>query len=163
MHAQKPKDTPQIIPAELLLAAYRSGIFPMADGREEDEVYWVEPRERAVIPLETFRPSHSLARTGDYRLLDCQFMTEHLATLGAVSISREAYLEQLAEAARAGPAPPLPELYASFCAGAGSAGDGVGEGGAGPAGAAAGSSPSPEETAGPSPGKLILQSLTQTS
>ena len=35
MHAQKPKDTPQIIPAELLLAAYRSGIFPMADGREE--------------------------------------------------------------------------------------------------------------------------------
>ena len=63
MHAQKPKDTPQIIPAELLLAAYRSGIFPMADGREEEEVYWVEPRERAVIPLETFRPSHSLAKT----------------------------------------------------------------------------------------------------
>ncbi|HCS17373.1 MAG TPA: leucyl/phenylalanyl-tRNA--protein transferase, partial [Erythrobacter sp.] len=39
------------IPVELLLRAYRSGIFPMADHRSDAEVYWVEPRERAIIPL----------------------------------------------------------------------------------------------------------------
>lgn len=51
------------IPSELLLLAYRSGIFPMADFRDDAEVYWVEPRERAVIPLDGFRMSKSLAKT----------------------------------------------------------------------------------------------------
>jgi leucyl/phenylalanyl-tRNA--protein transferase len=253
---------PQIIPAELLLGAYRSGIFPMADGREDEEVYWVEPRERAVIPLERFRPSRSLAkairqdrfrvtcnadfagviaacaaprpghpetwinrpiaasyralhlaghahsiecwqgadlvgglygvgfdrafcgesmfsratdaskvalawlvallRAGGYRLLDCQFMTDHLASLGAVSISREAYLARLAEAVEAGPAPALPEIYASFCAASASPGaaDGASSGEGDAAGAAAGA---PEGTCSPPSGKVILQSLTQTS
>jgi len=51
------------IPIELLLRAYRAGIFPMADSRCDEQVYWVEPRERAVIPLDGFRCSRSLART----------------------------------------------------------------------------------------------------
>ena len=45
----------------------------------------------------------ALLRRAGYRLLDCQFMTEHLASLGAVPISREAYLALLAEAVAAGP------------------------------------------------------------
>lgn len=60
MHA--PVRPPEPIPTELLLLAYRSGIFPMADHRDDAEVYWVEPRERAIIPLETFRLSKSLAK-----------------------------------------------------------------------------------------------------
>jgi leucyl/phenylalanyl-tRNA--protein transferase len=253
--------TPHIIPSELLLSAYRSGIFPMADGREDEDVYWVEPRERAVIPLENFHPSRSLAkvirqdrfrvtcdanfagvieacaaprpdhpetwinhsidasyralhaqghahsiecwigdemvgglygvgfdrvfcgesmfsratdaskvalvwlvallRRGGYEVLDCQFMTEHLASLGAVPLSRDAYLELLAEAALGEPAPALPEIYASVCDSAGSAGVSVGVGVG--AGAAAGAAPLSDGAAGPSPGKVILQSLTQTS
>lgn len=47
----------------LLLGAYATGIFPMADSREADEIYWVEPRERAIIPLEGFHLSRSLRRT----------------------------------------------------------------------------------------------------
>lgn len=39
------------------------GIFPMADSREADEVFWVEPRSRAIIPLEHFHVSRSLRRT----------------------------------------------------------------------------------------------------
>src|SRR5690606_26539508 len=62
MHAQKTAGAPQVIPAALLLTAYRSGIFPMADGREDTEIYWVEPRERAIIPLEAFHLSRSLAK-----------------------------------------------------------------------------------------------------
>lgn len=60
MHA--PVRPPEPIPTELLLLAYRSGIFPMADHREDAEVYWVEPRERAILPLEGFRLSRSLAK-----------------------------------------------------------------------------------------------------
>lgn len=39
------------------------GIFPMADSREAEEVFWVEPRQRAVIPLDGFHLSHSLRKT----------------------------------------------------------------------------------------------------
>lgn len=53
---------PPPIPVEMLLLAYRSGIFPMADSRDDPEIFWVEPRERAIIPLETFRLSRSLAK-----------------------------------------------------------------------------------------------------
>ncbi len=47
----------------LLLSAYAAGIFPMADSRDADELYWVEPRERAIIPLDRFHISRSLDRT----------------------------------------------------------------------------------------------------
>ena len=46
----------------MLLLAYRSGIFPMADGREDPEIFYVEPRRRAILPLDGFRCSHSLAK-----------------------------------------------------------------------------------------------------
>jgi len=46
----------------LLLRGYAAGIFPMADSRDADEIFWVEPRTRAVIPLDRFRLSRSLAR-----------------------------------------------------------------------------------------------------
>ena len=178
----------------LLLQGYASGIFPMADSRDADELFWVEPRNRAIIPLDRFRLSRSLARTlrsgrfqvtrdrdfaavisacadreetwinaeleqamlalhgsgnahsievwhdeelvgglygvklgraffgesmfsrmtdaskvalawlvarlkaGNFTLLDCQFMTEHLASLGAVSVTRETYVALLAAA-----------------------------------------------------------------
>ncbi|WP_218151543.1 leucyl/phenylalanyl-tRNA--protein transferase [Novosphingobium sp. CF614] len=45
------------------MLAYRSGIFPMADSREDPEIFWIEPRLRAVLPLDGFRMSRSLART----------------------------------------------------------------------------------------------------
>jgi len=178
----------------LLLQGYAMGIFPMADSRQSDEVFWVEPRSRAVIPLGKFHLSHSLRRTirsdrfrvtldmafaevvtacadrpetwinadieravlalhrfghahsvevwsgdelvgglygiklgraffgesmfsratdaskvalawlvarlkaGGYTLLDCQFMTDHLASLGAVAVSRDRYAALLATA-----------------------------------------------------------------
>lgn len=178
----------------LLLQGYASGIFPMADSRNAKELFWVEPRNRAIIPLHKFHVSRSLGRTlrsgrflvthdreferiiaacadreetwinaeleramlalhgsghahsievwlgedlvgglygvklgraffgesmfsratdaskvalawlvarmrvGNFTLLDCQFMTEHLATLGAVSVPREAYVALLSAA-----------------------------------------------------------------
>src|SRR5687768_17112515 len=189
---------------DLLLRAYAIGVFPMSDSRDARDVYWVEPRRRAIIPLDGFHMSKSLRKTlrsgrfevtldrafaevvrrcaeredtwinesiersynllhsaghahsvevwlgselvgglygvrlgaaffgesmfsarpdaskvglawlvarlivGGFRLLDCQFMTGHLRTLGAVEIEQKAYLALLASAlgggAGAGPA-----------------------------------------------------------
>ncbi len=47
----------------LMLGAYSVGVFPMADGRDTDEVYWVEPTERAILPLDGFHLSRSLKKT----------------------------------------------------------------------------------------------------
>jgi leucyl/phenylalanyl-tRNA--protein transferase len=184
----------------LLLQGYATGIFPMADSRDANELFWVEPRNRAIIPLDRFHVSHSLRRTlrsdrfavsrdvdfasvisacaerpetwindelesamlalhgsghahsievwaddelvgglygvklgraffgesmfsrktdaskvalawlvarlkvGNFTLLDCQFMTEHLASLGAVSTPRESYVALLSAALGGGSA-----------------------------------------------------------
>jgi leucyl/phenylalanyl-tRNA--protein transferase len=178
----------------LLLQGYATGIFPMADSRNAEELFWVEPRNRAIIPLDRFHVSRSLRRTirrgvfevscdrafgrvisgcadreetwindeiehamialhgsghahsvevwagddlvggiygvklgraffgesmfsrrsnaskvalawlvarlrvGNFTLLDCQFMTDHLASLGAVSVPRETYVALLSAA-----------------------------------------------------------------
>ena len=48
---------------DLLLRAYSIGVFPMSDGRHAEELYWVEPRHRAIIPLDGFHLSQSLRKT----------------------------------------------------------------------------------------------------
>ena len=203
---------------DLLLRAYSIGVFPMADSRDAPDVFWVEPRRRAILPLAGFRMSRSLRRVirsgrftvtrdrafaavlahcatrnetwingeiergfnrlhrlghahsiecwqdeqlvgglygvklggaffgesmfsqrpdaskvalawlvarllvGGYRLLDCQFMTDHLRSLGAIEISQKAYVSILSEALAAG-AGGL--SGAGLGAGAGAAGDGA--------------------------------------
>jgi leucyl/phenylalanyl-tRNA---protein transferase len=47
----------------LLLQGYAAGIFPMADSRDSGELFWVEPRHRAIIQLDNFHVSRSLRRT----------------------------------------------------------------------------------------------------
>ena len=46
----------------LLLQCYAAGIFPMADSRDAAELFWVEPRTRAILPLDRFHMSRSLRR-----------------------------------------------------------------------------------------------------
>ncbi len=47
---------------ELLLQGYAAGIFPMAEGRDDPEIFWVDPQRRGVLPLDQFHVSRSLAR-----------------------------------------------------------------------------------------------------
>ena len=49
--------TPQI-----LLQAYATGIFPMAESAEDDEIFWVDPKQRGIMPLDSFHISRSLKR-----------------------------------------------------------------------------------------------------
>jgi leucyl/phenylalanyl-tRNA--protein transferase len=46
----------------MLLRGYSAGIFPMSDSRHASDIFWVEPRSRAIIPLAGFHLSRSLAR-----------------------------------------------------------------------------------------------------
>ncbi len=51
------------ITPQLLLRAYAIGIFPMAESAEDPTIYWVEPKERGIFPLDSFVISSRLART----------------------------------------------------------------------------------------------------
>ncbi|WP_308813651.1 leucyl/phenylalanyl-tRNA--protein transferase [Sphingomonas sp. GV3] len=53
----------QWLDPKMVLGAYSVGVFPMADHRDADSVYWVEPRTRAILPLDGFRLSRSLRKT----------------------------------------------------------------------------------------------------
>jgi leucyl/phenylalanyl-tRNA--protein transferase len=54
--------TGQDLTAEMLLRAYAIGLFPMAEGRESDDIHWVDPRWRGVLPLDKFHISRSLSQ-----------------------------------------------------------------------------------------------------
>ena len=95
----------------------------------------------------------ALRRTGA-ELLDCQFTTPHLASLGAVEIPQARYLDLLAAALRP---------KAGGASGAGAAGpDGAGAGGL-PAGFAALLDEAAASGLSSSPGNFIAQSLIHTS
>ena len=52
---------PALSPA-LILRAYANGIFPMAETRDDPEIFWVDPRERGIFPIDGFHVSRSMAR-----------------------------------------------------------------------------------------------------
>ncbi|NJM50525.1 MAG: leucyl/phenylalanyl-tRNA--protein transferase [Sphingomonadales bacterium] len=259
------------IDLNLLLRAYASGYFPMSDARDDPDIYWVEPKKRAIFPLDGLHISKSLAkvikkdrfrltadtvfadviahcaeaaadrddtwinaqiedafirlhqlghahsvecwidedgesrlvgglyglslgraffgesmfsrtdnaskvalvwlaarlRLGGYQLLDCQFMTGHLASLGAVEISQKQYLQKLASALSLGNADTANQVAVTASSADGafsSSSDGAASWSAldGLLDAAEGESDF-SGAASSSPGKLILHSLTQTS
>ena len=49
-----------IIPPEILVKAYRKGLFPMC--HEDGELYWHDPDPRAVFTLDTLEPDRRTAR-----------------------------------------------------------------------------------------------------
>jgi len=55
------QDTDGLTP-ELLLHGYAIGIFPMAEHRNDPEIFWVDPKRRGILPLDGFHISRSLAR-----------------------------------------------------------------------------------------------------
>ncbi|MDE2577808.1 MAG: leucyl/phenylalanyl-tRNA--protein transferase [Hyphomicrobiales bacterium] len=59
MRRQPPPD----ITPDILLRAYSIGLFPMAESEDDDRLFWVEPQERGVFPLDGLAISHSLAKT----------------------------------------------------------------------------------------------------
>ena len=61
------RGAPSAITPEILLRAYAMGIFPMAESRDQPDIYWVEPEQRGILPLDRFHISRSLKK----RILTC--------------------------------------------------------------------------------------------
>lgn len=51
------------ITPDLLLRAYRAGLFPMAEARDSTRIFWLDPEWRGVLPLDRFHLGKRLART----------------------------------------------------------------------------------------------------
>ncbi|SFR51897.1 leucyl/phenylalanyl-tRNA--protein transferase [Litoreibacter janthinus] len=52
----------ELTPA-LILSGYAQGIFPMAESRDDDRLFWLDPELRGIIPLDGFHISRSLRKT----------------------------------------------------------------------------------------------------
>jgi leucyl/phenylalanyl-tRNA---protein transferase len=48
---------------ELIIRAYQAGIFPMAEDADADDLFWVSPQKRGILPLDGFHVSRSLRKT----------------------------------------------------------------------------------------------------
>jgi len=69
--AEQIKLTPEII-----LRAYAAGIFPMAESRDDNELFWVDPEKRGVFPLDGLYISRSLKKRIRQQRFEIKFDTE---------------------------------------------------------------------------------------
>ena len=74
-----------------LLRAYAAGLFPMADDREARSIFWVQPEKRAILPLDGFHMSHSLAKT---IRSDCFVVTADRAFGQVITLCAESALDR---------------------------------------------------------------------
>lgn len=68
---------------ELILRAYQAGIFPMSEGADDPDIFWVSPQKRGIIPLDGFRVSKSLAKTLRRHRFDIRVDHDFEATIEA--------------------------------------------------------------------------------
>ena len=62
MGAEAPADVSDFT-VEALIDCYRRGLFPMAETRDDETIYLIDPEQRGVIPLDRFHLSRRMART----------------------------------------------------------------------------------------------------
>jgi leucyl/phenylalanyl-tRNA--protein transferase len=77
---------------DLLLQAYRTGLFPMAERRDSPELYWLDPEQRGILPLDGFHLSKRLRRTvrsGPYRVTADQAFEAVIAGCAGSAAGRE--------------------------------------------------------------------------
>ncbi len=77
------------IPPDLLLKAYASGVFPMADSADDPEVFWVRPESRGVIPLEGFHMPKSLAKVVRQGRFEIAFDRDFFGVIDGCAESRD--------------------------------------------------------------------------
>ena len=77
---------------ELMLRAYRVGLFPMAETRRGQRLYWLDPELRGIQPLDAFHLSKRLLRTvlsGPYEVTANRAFAEVIAGCAAAAPGRE--------------------------------------------------------------------------
>jgi leucyl/phenylalanyl-tRNA--protein transferase len=76
------------IPVDLLLKAYASGVFPMAESAADPEVFWVRPEVRGVIPLDTFHVPKSLRKAIRQERFEIRVDSDFAAVIDACAEER---------------------------------------------------------------------------
>ena len=80
--------------ADLMLRAYGSGIFPMAEGRSDPRVHWVDPTRRGIMPLNNFHISRSLAKAMRSPKISATFDKDFGAVLAACADRDETWINE---------------------------------------------------------------------
>ena len=71
-----------------LLGLYANGVFPMAEARDSDDVFIVDPEERGVIPLDGLKISKSLAKVVRSRRFEVRVNTAFVDVVAACAAPR---------------------------------------------------------------------------
>ncbi len=80
------RDPSEITP-EILLRAYAAGLFPMAESADDPGLFWVEPEERGVFPLDGLIVSRSLAKTVRSDRYEVRVDTDYDGVIGGCAAS----------------------------------------------------------------------------
>ncbi|MBU2992991.1 leucyl/phenylalanyl-tRNA--protein transferase [Octadecabacter sp. 1_MG-2023] len=80
---------------ELLLSAYATGVFPMAEHRDDDDVFWVDPRQRGVLPLDAFHISRSLRKTIRSNRFHVSFDTDFEGVVAGCADREETWINDM--------------------------------------------------------------------
>lgn len=82
-----------LIPAKLLLSAYSTGYFPMADPNDK-KIYWYSPDPRAIIPLDEFKISRSLKQVIKKKIFEIKIDSEFQQVIEACANRKETWISQ---------------------------------------------------------------------
>jgi len=74
---------------DMLLLAYEIGVFPMAEDRDDPELFWVDPRLRGILPLDNFHVPRRLGRTVRSRRYQVTFDRDFHAVIEGCAESTE--------------------------------------------------------------------------
>lgn len=75
------------ISPDLVLRAYRHGLFPMAETRHGDRLFWLDPERRGVLPLDRFHLPRRLARTVQADIFQVEADRDFHATIAGCAAS----------------------------------------------------------------------------
>jgi leucyl/phenylalanyl-tRNA---protein transferase len=75
-----------MLTADDLLNGYYNGIFPMAD--TDGSMYWYSPDPRAIIPIESYKPSKSLKPIINKKIFEIKFNQNFKAVIEGCAKAR---------------------------------------------------------------------------
>jgi leucyl/phenylalanyl-tRNA--protein transferase len=76
------------ITPQVLLKAYSCGIFPMAESAEETALFWIEPQNRGILPLDDVHVPRRLARTLRQGVFDIRVDSDFDAVIDGCAAAR---------------------------------------------------------------------------
>lgn len=77
-----------------LLYGYANGVFPMAESKDDANVFWVKPKMRGILPLESLHVSHSMRRFLKKNPFEIRFDSDFEATVRACADREETWINK---------------------------------------------------------------------